>query len=176
MFKINCQKTLEGHWEGITEVLYSPEVGFNLISIGKLDKKGFSATFSDGKCSICGLDGEPVGEIPKSRGLKNSAWEGWRRQRSQENTYLELATLLLGAYIPKAAQKLVKNGFISSLRLESNPDAGLFCESCVYAKATRKIVPKAREGERAKEFDGEVHSDILQPLPSSQEKWCLQVL
>jgi hypothetical protein len=77
---------------------------------------------------------------------------------------------LLGAYIPKAAQKLVKNGFISGLRLESNPDAGLFCESCVYAKATRKIVPKARKGERAKEFGGEVHSDILQPLPSSQEK------
>jgi hypothetical protein len=57
----------------LTEVLYSPEVGYTLISIGKLDEKGFSATFSDGKCSICGLDGEPVGEIPKSRGLKNSA-------------------------------------------------------------------------------------------------------
>ena len=50
----------------LTEVLYSPEVGCTLISIGKLDEKGFSAAFSGGKCTIHGPDGECVGEVPKS--------------------------------------------------------------------------------------------------------------
>ena len=42
----------------LTEVLYSPEVGYTLISIGRLNKKGFSATFSGRKCAIHGPNGE----------------------------------------------------------------------------------------------------------------------
>ena len=44
----------------------------------------------------------------------------------------------------------------------SNP---VFCESCVYAKATQKSVLKAREGECAKKFGEEVHSDLWGPAP-----------
>ena len=40
-----------------------------------------------------------------------------------------------------------------------------FCASCVYAKATRKLVPKMREGVRADVFGGEVHSDVWGPAP-----------
>ncbi|KAJ3711114.1 hypothetical protein DFJ43DRAFT_976193, partial [Lentinula guzmanii] len=36
----------------LTEVLYSPEVGYTLISMGKLDDHGFLATFTNGKCTI----------------------------------------------------------------------------------------------------------------------------
>jgi len=36
----------------LTEVLYLPEVGYTLVSIGQLDDKGFSTTFSGGKCVI----------------------------------------------------------------------------------------------------------------------------
>jgi hypothetical protein len=50
----------------LTEVLYSPEVGYTLISIEKLDEKGFLATFSGDKCTICGPDGRCVGKVPKS--------------------------------------------------------------------------------------------------------------
>ena len=39
-----------------------------------------------------------------------------------------------------------------------------FCESCVYAKATHKPVVKARKGECAMEFGGEVHSDLWGPV------------
>jgi len=42
----------------LTEVLYAPEVGYTLISIGWLDDKGFSATFLGGKCLIQGPDGD----------------------------------------------------------------------------------------------------------------------
>jgi hypothetical protein len=36
----------------LTKVLYSPEVGYTLISIGRLDELGYSATFADGKCTL----------------------------------------------------------------------------------------------------------------------------
>ncbi|KAJ3979442.1 hypothetical protein F5890DRAFT_1387471, partial [Lentinula detonsa] len=36
----------------LTEVLYSPEVGYTLVSMGKLDDHGFMATFAGGKCTI----------------------------------------------------------------------------------------------------------------------------
>ena len=47
------------------------------------------------------------------------------------------------------------------MRLETTPDGEPhFCESCVYAKATHKPVAKAREGEHATKFGGEIHSNL----------------
>ena len=45
------------------------------------------------------------------------------------------------------------------------PGKLFFCSLCVYAKATQKPVPKVREGERAKEFGGEIHSDLWGKSP-----------
>ena len=36
----------------LTEVLYSPEVGYTLVSIGRLDQCGYTTTFSSGTCTI----------------------------------------------------------------------------------------------------------------------------
>ncbi|KAF8504037.1 hypothetical protein JB92DRAFT_2738847, partial [Gautieria morchelliformis] len=38
----------------LTEVLYSPEVGYTLVSVGRLDEAGFTLTFADGKCVLSG--------------------------------------------------------------------------------------------------------------------------
>jgi hypothetical protein len=60
----------------LTEVLYSPEVGYTLVSVGRLDDKGFSLMFAGGKCTIKGPDGAWVGEVPKnSNGLYKVAHE-----------------------------------------------------------------------------------------------------
>ncbi|THH06248.1 hypothetical protein EW146_g9669 [Bondarzewia mesenterica] len=48
----------------LTEVLYSPEVGYTLISIGQLNKLSFSTTFVRGTCIIHAPSGEHVGIIP----------------------------------------------------------------------------------------------------------------
>jgi hypothetical protein len=50
----------------LTKVLYSPRVGYTLVSIGHLDECGYSATFEGGQCSIRGGDGKTIGHIPKS--------------------------------------------------------------------------------------------------------------
>jgi len=71
----------------------------------------------------------------------------------------------MGHISPGIARKLVENGLVTGVRIEDSPDGVVFCESCVYAKATRKPIPKQREGERSTEFGGEVHSDLWGPAP-----------
>jgi hypothetical protein len=153
----------------LTEVLYSPEVGYTLISIGRLDENGFSATFGDGKCVIRGPDDEHVGTISKNkRGLYKVEHELNIEQANAVDETLTVEQLhrRMGHISPVIAKKLVENNFVTGVRLESTSSGDpFFCESCVYAKATRKVIPKAREGDRATVFAGEVHSDLWGPAP-----------
>ena len=50
----------------LTEVLYSPEVSYTLVSIGRLDQCGYTTTFSSGTCTIRDGDGAEIGQIPRS--------------------------------------------------------------------------------------------------------------
>ena len=50
----------------LTDVLYSPEIGYTLVSIGHLDDSGYSISFSDGKCVIKDSSGENIGIILKN--------------------------------------------------------------------------------------------------------------
>ena len=66
----------------------------------------------------------------------------------------------------QTAKQLIKNKYITGIRLEYTPaDHKIFCESCIYAKATRKSVPDIHEGNRAVEFGGEVHLDLWGKSP-----------
>ena len=54
----------------------------------------------------------------------------------------------MGHISPDTARKLVKDKMVTRVRLEYTPyGRSFFCASCVYAKATRKPIPKMREGE-----------------------------
>jgi hypothetical protein len=54
----------------LTEVLYSPEIEYTLISIGHLNDAGVATTFSDGMCMLRGPNSEKISEVPKNgRGL-----------------------------------------------------------------------------------------------------------
>ncbi|KAF8235492.1 hypothetical protein L208DRAFT_1256857 [Tricholoma matsutake] len=99
----------------LTEVLYSPEVGYILVSIGHLDEKGFSANFSSGKCSITGPDGNAAEEV----------------------LTLDQLHHCLGHISVNMAKKLAMDGFVTGLCLEVTTSGNdFFCESCVHAKAT----------------------------------------
>jgi hypothetical protein len=72
----------------------------------------------------------------------------------------------MGHISPKVARHMVMKGFATGVRLENDGPQDIFCESCIYAKATRKPVPKERqEGSRAKVFGEVVHSDLWGPAP-----------
>ncbi|KAG6328439.1 hypothetical protein ID866_10650 [Astraeus odoratus] len=50
----------------LTEVLYSPEISYTLVSIGCIDNAGCTATFGQGLCTIMNTDGSVMGQIPKN--------------------------------------------------------------------------------------------------------------
>ena len=148
-------------------MLYFPEVGYTLISVGHLDEKGFSANFSGGKCTITGPDGKRVGAVPKNYcGLYWVDHESESASTAEEVLTIDQFHCHLGHISVTAARKLANDGFITGLQLETTPSGNkFFCESCVYAKSTRKPVAKARKGERATEFGAEIHSDVWGPAP-----------
>jgi len=47
----------------LTDVQYSPNVAYMLVSIRRLDDKGYSAKFGKGKCVLEGPDGEKIREV-----------------------------------------------------------------------------------------------------------------
>jgi len=82
-----------------------------------------------------------------------------------EAVTLEQLHRRMGHMSPGIAKKLVTEGFVTGVCLVSTANAEFFCELCVYAKAMRKSVPKARKGEHAKKFGEEVHPDLWGPAP-----------
>ena len=47
-------------------MLYSLEVGYTLVLIGRLDSQSLATTFAQGMCTITTKDGKVIGKIPKS--------------------------------------------------------------------------------------------------------------
>jgi len=152
------------------DVLYSTEVAYTLVSIGKLDDADFTATFGGQKCMIKrhrGNNDEVVGVVQKmlSEVYKVEHEDGVVNM-AEERLTLEKFHQHMGHIWPEVACKLVRNNMVTGVRLEYMPLGNpFFCASCVYAKATRKAVPKLREDERAEVFGGEVHSDLWGKAP-----------
>jgi len=128
----------------LMEVLYSPEVRYTLVSVGHLDDNRFSLTFAGGKCTIMGPDGECVSSVPKTgHRLYHVMHEPEVADPAVETLTIDQSHHHMGYISPKIAQKLVKDGFMMGIRLETSSSGDTFCKSCVYAKATRKPVTKA---------------------------------
>jgi len=135
----------------LSKVLYSSETSYTLVSIGRLNDKGFSATFSSGRCIICDKSGTQVAEIPRNgKGLYKMVREGNKINVAEEALTLDQLHRRLGHISASAARKLVSDRLVTGLRLEGGDVGEFFCEFCAYGKMTRTPVAKIREGEEAK--------------------------
>jgi hypothetical protein len=150
----------------LTDVLYSAEVSYTLVSVGRLDEAGFTVIFGGGKCTLRGVDDVEIGAVLRTstRVYKVEHEEGVA-SAAEERLTLEKFHRRMGHISPDVARKLIKDNMVTGVRLEYAPSKNFFCASCVYAKATRKSVPKVREGERADVFGKEVHSDLWGKAP-----------
>ena len=146
----------------LTDMQYSPNVAYTLVSIGRLDKEGFTALFGHGRCVLRGPDGEKIGEVQRTgRKAYKVEHEEEMASAAEETLTLEQLHRRMGHASIQVIRDLIKNGMVTGIRLEYSPTGTpFFCEACIYGKATRKSVPKIREGERATVFGGEVHSDL----------------
>ena len=121
----------------LTEVLYSMEVGYTLVSVGRLDEKGFEITFSGGKCSIKGPDGKLVGAVPKTKGLYHVTHdEPETAHVADEELTLDQFHHRMGHILAGIAHRLVEKGLVTRVWIELTSSGDYFCESCVYTKVT----------------------------------------
>ena len=158
----------------LTEVLYSSEVGYTLVSIGRLDECGYSTTFGDGKCTIQDVSGGTVGQIPRSaKAVYKVVHDDCKPTYAVDKTvtWTELHRRM-GHISLGVAKKLAENSLVTGVRVDLLSGDTVFCKSCVYAKATWKPVAKEHEGERATEFGGEIHTDLWGPAPVTTIKGC----
>ena len=91
----------------LTEVLYSKEVGYTLVSVGHLDELGLSTTFADGFCTIWGTDGETIGCIPRlTRGLYRVIWDHDTANAATERLTIMELHCHFGHISPSVARQL----------------------------------------------------------------------
>lgn len=132
----------------LTGVLYSPQIGFTLVSIGKIDDAGYSATFGGGICTIHDSDDDIVGVIVKTQGLYkvaricNEAHNASTKPRRL--TAMELHRRM-GHIAPVTTTRLVQKGYVTGIELDALSES-TFCESCVHAKSRRAPIAHARDG------------------------------
>jgi GAG-pre-integrase domain/Integrase core domain/Pol polyprotein, beta-barrel domain len=150
----------------LKDVLYCPDLAFTLISLTCCDAAGYSVLLKDQKCLIRDKRGTLLGQVPLplSNGLYKVEHESTAAATSTTCKVLTLDELhrRMGHISPQVARKLVQNGVITGLELDTASQPG-FCTACTQAKPTRKPVPQTREGLRDAKFDEKVHSDVWGP-------------
>jgi hypothetical protein len=157
----------------LTEVLYSPEIGYTLISVGRLDKAGYVTTFGQGKCEIRDSDGKRIGTVPRSmKNLYRVIHQSVEPSSSANSTSTATTQLTpmevhrhFGHIVPAVAKCLVTHSFVTGVELDISGDKPTFCKSCVYVKSRCQSMPKVRQGECATSFGEEIHSDVWGPSP-----------
>jgi len=80
----------------------------------------------------------------------------------------------MGYISPDITKKLIQNGFVTGVKLESSTNGNLFfCELYVYAKVTWEPIAKSQLGEHATDVGRIIHSDLWGPalVETKGGKW-----
>jgi len=152
----------------LRDVLYAPKMGITLISISKLDLAGYAALFRDKRCQIFDARKKKLGEVPLNKGLYcvkrlRRIFAGLAKA-SDLLTMAEVHTRL-GHIAPTAIRAMLKDGTITGITLDEAHSTMGACDSCEYAKATRKPIGKEHDPPRREELGDEVHTDLWGPSP-----------
>lgn len=146
----------------LENVLHVLSVSYMLVSLGALDSLGYCIAISGGHLDIQSSTGNHVAHIARMVcGLYQVAHEGEGGYAVEIVSVMELHRRM-GHITPKAAQKLVEAGLVTGLALDPNSQEE-HCEVCLYARATRKPVPKVQVSPQAKQYGDEIHTDIGGP-------------
>ena len=155
----------------LSNVLHAPAVGYTLVSLGALDMKGYRASLGSGHLELFAPGGERIARIPRTpRGLYRVTHAGEEAHAADVISVMELHCRM-GHIAPNAARALVEKGLVSGIKID--PDSREApCDACLFARATRKPVPKARVGPQAQHFGEEVHTDVWGPSSVTSKRGC----
>lgn len=151
----------------LKDVLYTPSMGLNIISISRMAAAGYAAVFWNNLCRIFNPSKEQVGEIfMTANGLYRVDHGEVVAIVSEPVTKLTLEELhrRMGHIAPQLAKRLVEKGIVEGVELTGDLELKS-CDSCEHAKSTRKEIRKECEDPPAERFGDEVHMDVWGPSP-----------
>ena len=124
--------------------------------------------FSGEFCQIYNANKKRIGKIKEKKGLYQvymiNLDEEARATGTRDALSIDKLHRCLGHMSHERVKLLVAKGLVEGLNLDKSSEAS-DCESCEWAKGTRKVIVKVREGESCKVVGEEVHSDLWGPAP-----------
>ena len=152
----------------LKDVLHCPDMGLTLISISRVAAAGYASLFRGSTCKIFDQRKKQIGEVHAKNGLYRVDHYAERREEmggvAKEVLTVEELHRRMGHIAPDAAKRLVSEGAVTGIELDLSSELKS-CDSCEYAKATRKPIKKTRDAPRAEKFGDEIHSDLWGPSP-----------
>ena len=133
-----------------------------------LDVAGFAALFCDKRCQIFSDKKKKLSKIPLIKGLyclKLTQKPFVSLAKASDTLTMAEIHLHLGHLTPKAIRKMVKDRTITGITLDDAHATMGTCDSCKYAKTTRKPIGKLRDPPRCEKLSDEVHMDLWGPSP-----------
>ena len=153
----------------LKDVLYAPKMGITLVSISKVTASGSTVVFTGNVCRIYTKDREVIGEIKVKHGLyrvytSGSSDKAYAIDNPPETLSVDELHRRLGHVSHDRAKLLVNKGLVEGVMLDAGSET-VVCESCEWAKGTRKQMSKVREDERRTAVGDEIHSDLWGKAP-----------
>jgi hypothetical protein len=150
----------------LRNALYAPEMALTVVSIGRIAKAGLTVAFKGNTCKIMNSKGSVVGKIPSNANGLYKVEHACAATVQVAAEVINVQTLhrRLGHVAPDSIRALVCTQAIQGISLIDDGQP-LYCESCEYAKTTRKAIKKEREAAQASAFGDEIHSDLWGPSP-----------
>nr|GAT43935.1 polyprotein [Mycena chlorophos] len=150
-------------------VLYAPKIGLTLVSVSKITDAGYAVLFRENFCKIFSGRQKLIGVINKTRGTYRvqSAFN-WQTVTAapaiEELVSIEDLHRRLGHVAPDAAKRLVSEGHVTGVKIDPASTIAS-CNSCSYAKMSRKAVAKERKAPRSTAMGQLIFSDVWGPSP-----------
>src|SRR5258708_945061 len=154
----------------LKDVLHAPDMTLTVVSIGRIMKAGYNVEFDEDE-QVCWIrkkkNGPIIGRIPVGVNNLFKVEHALSASSAGSAHAVDIRTLhrRLGHVSVDAIRALIRGGSITGLQLIDDFPS-FICDSCEYAKTTRKLIRKGRSEPQAQSFGDEVHTDVWGPSPT----------
>ena len=149
----------------LKDTLYAPQIGVTIVSVSRIAKAGYLVSFEDNCCNIRkGEDKQTVGSIPANGNGVYKVEHALTASAAFEQVSIHTLHRRLGHVSLDSIRNLTRNNAIAGVQVIDDGSPSI-CDSCEYAKATRKVIQKERTAPQAGAFGDEVHTDLWGPSP-----------
>ena len=150
----------------LKDTLHAPEIGLTVVSIGQIASSGHTVAFKGNECLIQNKKDIIIGKIPVSANGTYKVEHEYANAATLEQVDILTLHRRLGHISAEAIRNLIRANAVTGIQL-LNPQSSFICNSCHYAKTTRKPISKERRSSPAQAFGDEIHSDLWGPSPVS---------